>query len=204
MKRYDFIIVGAGLYGATFARILANNGLTSLVLERRNHIAGNVFTEPMEAIPGGGVINVHKYGAHIFHTNNENVWKFVNTYAKFNRFTNCPVAKYKDEVYSLPFSMWTFTSMWSDVRTPEQAKKRIEEQRAEVITKLESEGILEPRNLEEQALFLVGKDIYEKLIKGYTQKQWGRECSNLPSFIINKYPTIRILIGLLTILWYYW
>ena len=188
MKRYDFIIVGAGLYGATFARILANNGLTSLVLERRNHIAGNVFTEPMEAIPGGGVINVHKYGAHIFHTNNENVWKFVNTYAKFNRFTNCPVAKYKDEVYSLPFSMWTFTSMWSDVRTPEQAKKRIEEQRAEVITKLESEGILEPRNLEEQALFLVGKDIYEKLIKGYTQKQWGRECSNLPSFIIKRLP----------------
>lgn len=194
MKKYNYIIIGSGLYGATFARILADKGLKCIVLDRRPNTAGNVYTEPIEVVPGGGYINVHKYGAHIFHTNNEEVWKFVNKYARFNRFTNSPVVRYYNELYSLPFSMWTFTSMWPDVRTPEQARKRIDEQRAEIREKLikerkiDADGNPLASNLEEQALLLVGKDIYEKLIKGYTQKQWGRKCTELPSFIIKRLP----------------
>ncbi len=194
MKKYDYIVVGAGLYGATFARLAADKGLKCLVLDRRTHIAGNVYTEPVEAVPKGGEINVHKYGAHIFHTNNEEVWRFVNKYAKFNRFTNSPVARYKDELYSLPFSMWTFTTMWPNVRTPEQAAKKIAEQKSDVERLLrekgqvDTEGNVFAKNLEEQALLLVGRDIYEKLIRDYTQKQWGRNCTELPPFIIKRLP----------------
>ena len=170
---YDFLIVGAGLYGAVFAREAAKRGKTSLVIDRRPHIAGNVYTENVEGI------NVHKYGAHIFHTNNKEVWDYLQQFASFNRFTNSPVANYKGELYSLPFNMYTFNKMWG-VITPEEAMEKIAEQRAEI------KG--EPQNLEEQAISLVGRDIYEKLVKGYTEKQWGRDCRELPAFIIKRLP----------------
>lgn len=171
---YNYLIVGAGLYGATFAREMAEKGRKVLVIDKRDNVAGNVFTQRIEGI------NVHVYGAHIFHTNNEEVWNYVNRFAVFNRFTNSPVANYKGELYSLPFNMYTFNKMWGVV-TPEEAAAKIEEQR-------KAAGITEPKNLEEQAISLVGTDIYEKLIKGYTQKQWGRECKDLPAFIIKRLP----------------
>ena len=174
MKKYDYLVVGAGLYGAVFAEQAKANGKSVLVIDRRDHIAGNVYTENIENI------NVHVYGAHIFHTNNKTVWDYVNRFAEFNRFTNSPVANYKGELYSLPFNMYTFNKMWGVV-TPEEAAAKIEEQRA-------AAGITEPKNLEEQAISLVGTDIYEKLIKGYTEKQWGRPCTELPSFIIKRLP----------------
>lgn len=171
---YNYLIVGAGLFGATCARELTDAGKTCLVIDKRPHIAGNVYTEQIEGI------HVHKYGAHIFHTNNKQVWEYVQRFATFNRFTNAPVANYKDELYSLPFNMYTFNKMWGVV-TPEEAAAKIEEQR-------KAAGITEPKNLEEQAISLVGTDIYEKLIKGYTQKQWGRPCTELPAFIIKRLP----------------
>ncbi len=171
---YDYLIVGAGLYGAVFAHEARKAGKKVLVIDRRPNIAGNVYTEPVEGI------QVHKYGAHIFHTNNREVWSYVNQFAEFNRFTNSPVANYHGELYSLPFNMYTFNKMWG-VITPEEAALKIEEQR-------KAAGITEPKNLEEQAISLVGTDIYEKLIKGYTQKQWGRECKDLPAFIIKRLP----------------
>lgn len=170
----DYIIVGAGLYGATVARELKGNEKSVLVIDKRNHIAGNVYTEVLEGI------HVHQYGAHIFHTNNKEVWDYVQRFATFNRFTNSPVANYHGELYSLPFNMYTFNKMWGVV-TPEEAAEKIEEQR-------KAAGITEPKNLEEQAISLVGTDIYEKLIKGYTQKQWGRPCDQLPAFIIKRLP----------------
>ncbi len=171
---YDYLIVGAGLYGSVFARCAADMGKKVLVIDKRSHTGGNCYTENIEGI------NVHKYGAHIFHTNDEEVWEFVNRYVKFNRYTNSPIANYKGELYSLPFNMYTFNKMWGVV-TPEEAKAKIEEQRKE-------SGITEPKNLEEQAISLVGKDIYEKLIKGYTMKQWGRPCTELPPSIIKRLP----------------
>ena len=173
MKKYDYLVVGSGLYGAVFAHEARKAGKSVLVIDKRPNIAGNVYTEEIEKI------HVHKYGAHIFHTNNKKVWNYITQFAEFNRFTNSPVANYKGELYSLPFNMYTFNKMWGVV-TPEEAKAKIEEQRKE-ITK-------EPENLEEQAISLVGRDIYEKLIKGYTEKQWGRDCSELPSFIIKRLP----------------
>ncbi len=173
-NKYDYLIVGAGLYGATFARLATDSGKKVLVIDKRNHIAGNVYTEEIEKI------NVHMYGAHIFHTNNKEVWDFVNRFADFNRFTNSPVANYKGELYSLPFNMYTFNKMWG-VTTPKEAEEIIEKQRKEA-------GITEPKNLEEQAISLVGKDIFEKLVKGYTKKQWGRDCKELPPFIIKRLP----------------
>ncbi|MBQ6231117.1 MAG: UDP-galactopyranose mutase [Eubacterium sp.] len=181
MARYDYLIVGAGLYGASFARVAAEKGKKILVIDKRAHVAGNVFTEEIEGI------QVHKYGAHIFHTNNKRVWNFVQNYAEFNRFTNSPVANYKGELYSLPFNMYTFNKMWGVV-TPEEAEKKIEEQRADAKAAMEAEGVTEPRNLEEQAILLIGRDIYEKLVKGYTEKQWGRPCTELPAFIIKRLP----------------
>lgn len=172
--KYDYLIVGAGLYGAVFAQEAKKVGKKVLVIDKRENIAGNVYTEDIEKI------HVHKYGAHIFHTNNEKVWNYVNQFAKFNRFTNSPVANYKGELYSLPFNMYTFNKMWGVV-TPEEAEAKIEEQKKEA-------GIAEPKNLEEQAISLVGTDIYEKLVKGYTEKQWGRPCDQLPSFIIKRLP----------------
>ena len=172
MKRY--LIVGAGLYGAVMARQMKDAGKNVLVIDKRDHIAGNVYTETIEGI------QVHRYGAHIFHTNNRAVWDYVQRFADFNRFTNSPVANYHGELYSLPFNMYTFNRMWGVV-TPEEAAAKIEEQRR-------AAGITEPKNLEEQAISLVGTDIYEKLIKGYTQKQWGRSCTELPSFIIKRLP----------------
>ena len=174
MKKYDYLVVGAGLYGAVFAQQAKQNGKSVLVIDRRPHIAGNVYTEKIEDI------NVHKYGAHIFHTNNKDVWEYVNRFADFNRFTNSPVANYKGELYSLPFNMYTFNQMWGVV-TPEEAAAKIEEQRKEA-------GIDTPQNLEEQAISLVGRDIFEKLVKGYTEKQWGRDCKDLPAFIIKRLP----------------
>ena len=173
MKKYDYVIVGAGLYGAVFAHEAASKGKSVLVLEKRSHIGGNVYTEKLEGI------SVHKYGAHIFHTNNREVWDYVNRFAAFNRYTNSPVANYKGDLYSLPFNMYTFNKMWGVV-TPEQAEAKIAEQKQEI------QG--EPKNLEEQAIALVGRDIYEKLVKGYTEKQWGRDCRELPSFIIKRLP----------------
>ena len=170
---YNYLIVGAGLYGATFAHEAKCAGKTVLVIDKRPHIAGNVYTERVEGI------NVHKYGAHIFHTNDKRVWEYVNQFATFNRFTNSPVANYKGELYSMPFNMYTFNKMWGVV-TPEEAAAKIAAQRREI------QG--EPRNLEEQAISLVGRDIYEKLVKGYTEKQWGRSCKDLPSFIIRRLP----------------
>ncbi|SCI65528.1 UDP-galactopyranose mutase [uncultured Eubacterium sp.] len=174
MKQYDYLIVGAGLYGAVFAQQAVKKGKKVLVIDKRPNIAGNVYTEDIEKI------HVHKYGAHIFHTNNKKVWNYITQFAEFNRFTNSPVANYKGELYSLPFNMYTFNKMWG-VITPEEAQAKIEEQKKEA-------GITEPKNLEEQAISLVGTDIYEKLIKGYTQKQWGRPCTELPSFIIKRLP----------------
>ncbi|MBQ3705841.1 MAG: UDP-galactopyranose mutase [Clostridia bacterium] len=171
---YDYLIVGAGLFGATAARKLTDAGRKCLVIDRRDHIAGNVYTKEVEGI------QVHQYGAHIFHTNDETVWSFVQRFARFNRFTNSPVANYHGELYSLPFNMYTFNRMWGVV-TPAEAAEKIREQR-------ESAGIKEPRNLKEQAISLVGTDIYEKLVKGYTQKQWGRPCDQLPAFIIRRLP----------------
>lgn len=174
MKMYDYLVVGAGLFGAVFAREAADCGKKVLVIDKRPNVAGNIYTENSEGI------NVHKYGAHIFHTNNRKVWSYINKFAEFNRYTNSPVANYKGELYSLPFNMYTFNKMWGVV-TPDEAAAEIERQR-------KAAGIAEPRNLEEQAISLVGTDIYEKLIKGYTQKQWGRPCSELPSFIIKRLP----------------
>lgn len=173
MKKYDLLIVGTGLFGSVIARQATDTGKKVLVIDKRNHIAGNVYTEKVEGI------NFHKYGAHIFHTNNTAVWEYVNRFATFNRFTNSPVANYKGELYSMPFNMYTFNKMWGVV-TPEEALAKIEEQKAEI------KG--EPQNLEEQAISLVGRDIYEKLIKGYTEKQWGRDCKDLPAFIIKRLP----------------
>lgn len=171
---YDYLIVGAGLYGAVFAREAVRAGKTVLVIDKRDTIAGNVYTEDVEGI------HVHKYGAHIFHTNDEEVWKYVQDFATFNRFTNSPVANYHGELFSLPFNMYTFNKMWGVV-TPDEAAAKIEEQK-------QAAGITEPKNLEEQAISLVGTDIYEKLVKGYTEKQWGRPCTELPSFIIKRLP----------------
>lgn len=170
---YDFLVVGAGLFGATFAREAISRGKSVLVVDRRNHIAGNIYTEKKEGI------NVHKYGAHIFHTNNKEAWDYVNNIVPFNRFTNSPLANYKGELYSLPFNMYTFNKMWG-VNNPSEAREIINKQREEITT--------EPSNLEEQAISLVGRDVYEKLIKGYTKKQWGRDCKELPSFIIRRLP----------------
>ncbi len=179
---YDFLIVGAGLAGATVAYELTKAGKRCLVIDKRNHIAGNVYTENLNGI------NVHKYGAHIFHTSNKEIWDYANSFVEFNRYTNCPVAKAPDgKLYNLPFNMNTFYQMWG-VRTPEEAQAKLDEQRKGVIEKMRSEGITEPRNLEEQALTLIGKDIYEQLIKYYTEKQWGRPCNELPAFIIRRLP----------------
>ena len=174
MKHYDYLVVGAGLYGAVFAYEAKKRGKEVLVIDRRDHKGGNIYCEDVNGI------NVHKYGAHIFHTSNKKVWEYVNQFAEFNRYTNSLVANYKGELYNLPFNMNTFNKMWG-VITPQEAAAKIEEQRKEA-------GITEPKNLEEQAISLVGKDIYEKLIKGYTQKQWGRKCTELPSFIIKRLP----------------
>ena len=171
---YDYLVVGSGLFGSIFAHEAKKAGKSVLVIDKRPNIAGNVYTEDVEGI------HVHKYGAHIFHTNNQEVWEYIQQFATFNRFTNSPVANYKGELYSLPFNMYTFNKMWGVV-TPEEAQTKIEEQK-------KAANITEPKNLEEQAISLVGKDIYEKLIKGYTEKQWGRECKDLPSFIIKRLP----------------
>lgn len=179
MAHYDYLIVGSGLYGATFAYKAKQAGKKVFVIDKRPHLGGNVYCENIEGI------NVHKYGAHIFHTNNKEVWNFVNSIVEFNRYTNCPVANYKGELYNLPFNMNTFNRMWPDVRTPAQAQTKIDNQRAEAIAFL---GGREPQNLEEQALCLVGKDIFYKLIKEYTEKQWGRDCKELPAFIIKRLP----------------
>ena len=170
---YDYLVVGSGLFGSVFARQAADAGKKVLVIDKRPNIAGNVYTEKVEGI------NFHKYGAHIFHTNNTEVWNYVNRFATFNRFTNSPVANYKGELYSMPFNMYTFNKMWGVV-TPEEAAAKIEEQKKEITE--------EPQNLEEQAISLVGRDIYEKLVKGYTEKQWGRDCKELPAFIIKRLP----------------
>ena len=171
---YDYVIAGSGLFGSILAHELKNRGKSILVVEKRNHIGGNVYTENIDGI------HVHTYGPHIFHTNNKRVWSYINQFAEFNRFTNTPIANYKGEIYSLPFSMYTFNKMWG-VITPEEARAKIDSQRREA-------GITDPRNLEEQAISLVGKDIYERLIKGYTEKQWGRPCKELPAFIIKRLP----------------
>lgn len=181
LQRFDYLIVGSGLFGATFAHLAHKQGRKCLVIEKRSHLGGNVFCEEIEGI------HVHKYGAHIFHTNNRMIWDFVNSIVPFNRYTNCPVANYKGRLFNLPFNMNTFYQMWG-VTTPEQAIARIEEQKAEALAKMKAEGVIEPRNLEEQALLLVGNDIYERLIKGYTEKQWGRPCTDLPAFIIKRLP----------------
>ncbi|MBR2844017.1 MAG: UDP-galactopyranose mutase [Solobacterium sp.] len=173
-EKYDYLIVGSGLCGAVFAREAVKAGKKVLVVEKRSHIGGNIYTKEVEGI------NVHEYGAHIFHTNNKEVWQYVNQYAEFNRYTNSPVANYHGELYSLPFNMYTFNKMWGVV-TPQEAADKIEEQKREA-------GITEPKNLEEQAISLVGTDIYEKLVKGYTEKQWGRPCTELPAFIIKRLP----------------
>ena len=181
MAKYDYLIVGAGLFGSTFAYCAKQQGKKCLVIDKRPHLGGNLYCEKMAGI------NVHKYGPHIFHTSNKKVWDFVNAIVEFNRFTESPVAIYKGKAYNLPFNMNTFSQMWG-VITPEEAKKKIEEQRAEAIATMKAAGITEPRNLEEQALLLVGRDIYEQLIKGYTEKQWGRKCTELPPFIIRRLP----------------
>lgn len=171
--KYDYLVVGSGLYGAIFAHEVKVQGKTVLVIDKRSNIGGNIYTESIEGI------NVHKYGAHIFHTNNKKVWDYVNRFAEFNRFTNSPVANYKGELYSMPFNMYTFNKMWGVV-TPAEAEAKINEQRAEITH--------DPQNLEEQAISLVGRDVYEKLVKGYTEKQWGRDCKDLPAFIIKRLP----------------
>lgn len=181
MKKYDYLIVGSGLFGATFAHLAHKQGKTCLVIDKRPHLGGNIYCENIEGI------NVHKYGAHIFHTSNKEVWDFVNAIVEFNRYTNSPVANYKGKLYNLPFNMNTFYQMWG-VTTPEEAQAKIDEQKAEAVTKMKADGVSEPRNLEEQAQVLIGKDIYERLIKGYTEKQWGRKCTDLPAFIIKRLP----------------
>ena len=181
MKRYDYLIVGAGLFGATFAWRLLQAGKTCLVIDRRGHVGGNIYCELREGI------HVHCYGAHIFHTNNERIWNFVNSLVPFNHYTNSPMANYQGRLYNLPFNMNTFYQMWG-VTTPAEATAKLEEQRSEARRLLETQGIAEPRNLEEQALLLIGRDIYERLIKGYTEKQWGRPCTELPAFIIRRLP----------------
>ena len=181
--KYDYLIVGSGLFGATFAYKARKAGKTCLVIDKRPNLGGNIFCENIEGI------NVHKYGAHIFHTSNKVVWNFVNSIVEFNRYTNSPVANYKGELYNLPFNMNTFNRMWPDVHTPAEAEARINEQKAEAIAALKGR---EPQNLEEQALTLVGKDIFNKLIKEYTEKQWGRKCTELPAFIIKRLPVRMI------------
>lgn len=173
--KYDYLIVGAGLYGAVFAHEAHKKGKKCLVIERRDHIGGNIYCEKVEDI------NVHKYGAHIFHTSNKKIWDYVNQFAEFNNYINSPIAIYQDELYNLPFNMNTFSKMWG-IKTPEEAQQKIQEQ-------IEELHITDPQNLEEQALSLVGKDVYEKLVKGYTEKQWGRDCKDLPAFIIKRLPT---------------
>ena len=185
MKEYNFLIVGAGLFGATFAYKARKKGKKCLVIDKRPHLGGNIYCENIEGI------NVHKYGAHIFHTSNKEIWNFVNSIVEFNRYTNSPVANYKGKLYNLPFNMNTFYQIWG-VTTPEEAIAKLESQRSESIEKLRQKGITQPRNLEEQALYLIGQDIYEKLIKGYTEKQWGRKCTDLPAFIIKRLP-IRLV-----------
>ena len=181
MKKYDYLIVGSGLFGATFAHLAHKQGKTCLVIDKRPQLGGNIYCENIEGI------NVHKYGAHIFHTSNKEVWNFVNSIVEFNRYTNSPVANYKGKLYNLPFNMNTFYQMWG-VTTPEEAQAKIDEQKAEAVAKMKADGVSEPRNLEEQAQVLIGKDIYERLIKGYTEKQWGRKCTDLPAFIIKRLP----------------
>lgn len=180
-KAYDYLIVGAGIYGATFACMAHRQGKKCLVIDKRNHLGGNIYCENIEGI------NVHKYGAHIFHTSNKKVWDFANSLVEFNRYTNSPIANYKGKQYNLPFNMNTFYQMWG-VLTPAEAQAKIEEQRQEALARMKADGVTEPRNLEEQAQLLIGKDIYEILIKGYTEKQWGRKCSELPAFIIKRLP----------------
>ena len=174
MKKYNYLIVGSGLFGATFAHEATKKGKKCLVIDKRPHIAGNIYTENKDGI------NVHKYGAHIFHTSNKEIWDYINQFAEFNRYTNSPVARYKDELYNMPFNMNTFNKLWG-VTTPKQAKEKIEEEKREA-------KITNPQNLEEQAISLVGKTIYEKLVKGYTEKQWGKRATELPSFIIKRLP----------------
>lgn len=181
MKGYDYLIVGSGLFGATFAYLAHQQGKKCLVIDKRAHLGGNIYCEDVEGI------HVHKYGAHIFHTSNKQVWDFVNSMVEFNHYTNSPVANYKGKLYNLPFNMNTFYQMWG-VTTPDEAMAKIEEQKAEAVAKMKADGVTEPRNLEEQAQVLIGKDIYEKLIKGYTEKQWGRKCTELPAFIIKRLP----------------
>lgn len=178
---YDYLIIGSGLFGATFAYFAHQKGKRCLVIESRKHCGGNLYCEKIEGI------NVHKYGAHIFHTNSQRVWKFANSLVEFNRYTNSPMANYQGELYNLPFNMNTFHQMWG-VKTPEEAMQRLNEQRKEALLHMRNMGVDAPRNLEEQALLLIGKDIYEKLIKGYTEKQWGRKCTDLPAFIIRRLP----------------
>ena len=185
MKKYDYLIVGSGLFGATFAHLAHKQGKTCLVIDKRPQLGGNIYCENIEGI------NVHKYGAHIFHTSNKEVWNFVNSIVEFNRYTNSPVANYKGKLYNLPFNMNTFYQMWG-VTTPEEAQAKIDEQKAEAVAKMKADGVSEPRNLEEQAQVLIGKDIYERLIKGYTEKQWGRKCTDLPAFIIKRLP-VRLI-----------
>ena len=180
-KQYDYLIVGSGLFGATFANLAKQKGKYCLVIDKRPHLGGNIYCDKIEGI------NVHKYGAHIFHTSNKRVWDFVNSIVEFNRYTNSPVANYQGKLYNLPFNMNTFYQMWGVV-TPEEARLKIEEQRADALARMREEGVVNPRNLEEQALALIGKDIYERLIKGYTEKQWGRKCTELPAFIIKRLP----------------
>ena len=180
-KEYDYLVVGAGIYGATFACMAHRQGKRCLVIDKRNHIGGNIYCENIEGI------NVHKYGAHIFHTSNKKVWDFANSFVEFNRYTNSPIANYRGKQYNLPFNMNTFYQLWG-VLTPAEAQAKIKEQRQEALEKMKADGVTEPRNLEEQAQLLIGKDIYEILIKGYTEKQWGRKCSELPAFIIKRLP----------------
>lgn len=180
-QKNDFLIVGAGLFGCMFAHLATRRGKKCLVIDKRPHLGGNLYCEHLEGI------HVHRYGAHIFHTNSKRVWDFVNSIVEFNRYTNSPVANYKGQLYNLPFNMNTFYQMWG-VTTPAEAQAKLDEQRAEAVAKMKAEGIDEPRNLEEQALVLIGRDIYERLIKGYTEKQWGRKCTELPAFIIKRLP----------------
>jgi UDP-galactopyranose mutase len=181
MKKYDYLIVGAGLFGSVFACEATKRGKRCLVIDKRSHVGGNIYCEDIEGI------NVHKYGAHIFHTSNKVVWDYVNDIVEFNRYTNSPVANYKGKLYNLPFNMNTFYQMW-DVKTPAEAKAKIDEQKSEAMSRMLADGVTEPRNLEEQAQLLIGKDIYEALVKGYTEKQWGRKCDELPAFIIKRLP----------------